>query len=606
MLGRILGEDLALYVRAHRGLLIVSLALTALSAFFVVVPAYLLQPFIDEGMKAGTEPATWKIPWVVIHWEEGLSWHRTERVLVGGISSNRLLILLTLIAFLSILFKSITTYLSQLAAAAFSNRAVMSIRTGLYDKFVSLPLGFYHKRKAGELISRSTADLTVMQDRISNILIGLVEHPLTAMAFLAYLFLMNFRLTLLVFVAVPLIVVLVRLFGRKVKKHSRRVQDAMSDVTSAYQETLLCLKVVQGFCMNQGESNKFRMLADTLYQKVMHWNRWHLGLGPMMDSTVFLVLPAVLIIGKMYFHHTLGELISLIYAFSRVYAPLKSLARVNNELRTLQGATERVFGIMKIIPDIRERPKALVLPRHKESIEFSGVGFSYEPGVPVLEGITMKIGAGEMVAFVGSTGAGKSTLLDLIPRFYDVTSGSIAIDGIDIRDVTLDSLRRQISTVSQDILLFHDTIANNIRYGRPEKGMDEIIEAAKAAHAHGFITAQAAGYESVIGDRGARLSGGQRQRVSIARAILVDPSILILDEAASALDAESERFIQEAIGRLKGGRTILVAAHRLSTIREADRIYVLENGKIVESGSRGDLLALNGRFRQLHDIQFRA
>ncbi|MFH1124327.1 MAG: ABC transporter ATP-binding protein [Pseudomonadota bacterium] len=606
MLGRILGEDLALYVRAHRGLLIVSLALTALSAFFVVVPAYLLQPFIDEGMKAGTDPATWKIPWIVIRWEEGLSWHRTERVLVGGISSNRLLILLTLVAFLSILLKSMTTYLSQLAAAAFSNRAIRSLRSGLYDKFLSLPLGFYHKRKAGELISRSTADLTVMQDRISNILIGLVEHPLTAMAFLAYLFLMNFRLTLLVFVAVPLIVVLIRLFGRKVKKHSRRVQDAMSDVTSAYQETLLCLKVVQGFCMNQGESNKFRMLADTLYQKVMHWNRWHLGLGPMMDSTVFLVLPAVLIIGKMYFHHTLGELISLIYAFSRVYAPLKSLARVNNELRTLQGATERVFGIMKIIPDIQDRPKALVLPRHKEAIEFSGVGFSYEPGVPVLEGITMKIGAGEMVAFVGSTGAGKSTLLDLIPRFYDVTSGSIAIDGIDIRDVTLDSLRRQISTVSQDILLFHDTIANNIRYGRPEKGMDEIIEAAKAAHAHGFITAQAAGYESVIGDRGARLSGGQRQRVSIARAILADPSILILDEAASALDAESERFIQEAIGRLKGGRTILVAAHRLSTIREADRIYVLENGKIVESGSRGDLLALNGRFRQLHDIQFRA
>jgi len=606
MLGRILGEDLALYVRAHRGLLIVSLALTALSAFFVVVPAYLLQPFIDEGMKAGTDPATWKIPWVVIRWEEGLSWHRTERVLVGGISSNRLLIFLTLIAFLSILFKSMTTYLSQLAAAAFSNRAIRSIRTGLYDKFVSLPLGFYHKRKAGELISRSTADLTVMQDRISNILIGLVEHPLTAMAFLAYLLLMNFRLTLLVFVTVPLIVALIRLFGRKVKKHSRRVQDAMSDVTSAYQETLLCLKVVQGFCMNQGESNKFRMFADTLYQKVMHWNRWHLGLGPMMDSTVFLVLPGVLIIGKMYFHHTLGELISLIYAFSRVYAPLKSLARVNNELRTLQGATERVFGIMRIIPDIQDRPKALVLPRHKKSIEFSGVGFSYEPGVPVLEGLNMKIGAGEMVAFVGSTGAGKSTLLDLITRFYDVTSGSIAIDGIDIRDVTLDSLRRQISTVSQDILLFHDTLANNIRYGRPEKGMDEIIEAAKAAHAHGFITAQAAGYESVIGDRGTRLSGGQRQRISIARAILVDPSILILDEAASALDAESERFIQEAIERLRGGRTILVAAHRLSTVREADRIYVLENGKIVESGTRGDLLALNGRFRQLHDIQFRA
>ncbi len=606
MLDRILGKDIAFYVRAHRGLVFVSILLTAVSAIFVVVPAYLLQPFVDEGMKTGSDPVTWKIPWIVFDFQSGLSWHRTELVLVDGVSPNRLLILLTFVAFLSVLLKSITIYFSQLAAAAFSNRAIKSLRIDLFDKFISLPLGFYHKRKAGELISRATADLTVMQATIANILIGLVQNPLTALAFLIYLFIMNYKITLLVFFVGPVIVGLVRILGRKVKKHSTRVQDAISDVTSAYQESLLCLKVIQGFCMDEVESSKFRLLADRLYKKVMHFNRWLLAVGPMMDSTLFLVLPVVLIAGKVFFHHTLGELISMIYAFSRVYAPIKGLARVNAELRTLQGATERVFGIMKTIPEIENRPAAKILPRHAESIEFKGVSFSYEPGMPVLEDISFRIEKGEMVAFVGSTGAGKSTLLDLVSRFYDVTKGSITIDGIDIREVTLESLRKQISIVSQEILLFHDTISNNIKYGYPGRGMEEVIEAAKAAHAHDFIMDQSKGYDTIVGDRGTLLSGGQRQRIAIARAILTNPSILILDEAASALDAESDRLVQEAIERLRGGRTILVVAHRLSTIRKADRIYVLEDGKIVEYGTRAELMALNGRFRQLHDMQFRA
>ncbi|MFO7460567.1 MAG: ABC transporter ATP-binding protein [Desulfatiglandales bacterium] len=606
MLDYILGKDLARYVRAHRSLIFCSMALTACSALFVVIPAYILQPFIDEGMKSGADPATWKIPWFALDFGNGLSWQKREIVLLQDVSPNFLLVILSLVAFLAILFKSMTLYLSQLAAAAFSNRAIRSMRVELFERFISLPLGFYHKRRAGELISRSTADLTVMQERIANILIGLVEHPLTALAFLSYVLLVNFKLTLLVFFAAPIVVGSVRLFGRKVKKHSARVQDAMAQVTAAYQETLLCLKVVQGFCSGRIESARFQRLTDELYRNVMKWNRWSLGLGPLMDSTGFLVLPGVLIVGKLYFDHSLGELISLIYAYSRVYGPVKSLARVNNELRTLQGATERVFEIMKTIPEIQDRPGALELPRHQDSIEFKNVSFSYEAGIPILQDISLTIRAGEMIALVGSTGAGKSTLLDLIPRFYDVTQGSIRIDGIDIREVTLASLRRQISTVSQEVLLFHSTIADNIRYGHPERSIEQVMEAARAAHAHDFIMAQPHGYDSLVGDRGTLLSGGQRQRIAIARAILADPSILILDEAASALDAESETLVQEAIERLRGGRTILVAAHRLSTIRKADRIYVLENGRILESGTRESLMSLNGRFRQLHDIQFRA
>lgn len=604
MLERILGKDIAHYVRVHRGLMIAAVVLTAFSALFVVVPAYLLQPFVDEGMKSASEPASWKIPWIAFDGSP-FSWTRTEKVIVDSVSPNRLLVILTLVAFGSVLCKSLTLYLSQLSAAAFSNRAIRSIRIDLFKRFVSLPLSFYHHYKVGELISRSTADVTVMQERIANILIGLVQHPLTALVFLAYLFLMNWKLTLIVFFAAPIIVGLIRLFGRKVKKHSSRVQDQISRVTSAYQETLLCLKVVQSGCTQERESEKFRDLAQELYRKIMKWNRWFLGLGPMMDSTVFLVLPGVLVVGKIYFHHSLGELMSMIYAFSRVYSPIKNLARVNNELRTLQGATERVFSIMKTEPEIHDVPGAKPLPRHERSLEFDDVWFSYDASPPVLKGVSLYAEAGEMVAFVGSTGAGKSTLLDLVPRFYDPTRGAVRIDGRDVRDVTLQSLRRQIGIVSQEVLLFHDTLANNIRYMRPDASMEEVVNAARLAHAHDFILEQSAGYDTLAGDRGSLLSGGQRQRIAIARAILAHPSILILDEAASALDAESERSVQESINALQGGPTILVVAHRLSTVRKADRIYVLEKGCIVESGTQEELLEQNGRFRQLHDMQFR-
>ena len=319
MLDYILGKEIASYVKRHRTLVICSLVLTAISSLFVVVPAYLLQPFVDEGMKSGSDPVAWKIPWVTFDSGSWLSWHRTERVLVEGVSPNKLLVLLTFVAFVSVVIKSITIYLGGLSAVAFANRAVRSLRIDLFKKFVSLPLGFYHTRKSGELVARSTADLTVMQNLIGNVLIGLIEYPLTALVFVVYVFLMNYKLSLLVFFVVPPILGLARLFGRKVKKHSTRVQDSTAEVTSIYQETLLCLKLVHGFFTGKREVEKFRELADRLYRKVMRWNRWHLGLGPMMDSAVFLVLPTVLILGKIYFHHTLGELMSMVYAFSRAY-----------------------------------------------------------------------------------------------------------------------------------------------------------------------------------------------------------------------------------------------------------------------------------------------
>jgi len=603
MLDKILGKDIATYVKANRGLIILAIVLSALSSLFIVVPAYLLKPLFDEGMNRASDPVNWTIPWLTYHFP--LSFKKTELTIVEAISPNRLLILLAGIAFISVIFKSITRYLSELAGAAFSNRAIKSLRIDLAEKFIKLPLTFYHKRKSGELIARATADLTVMQGYISNIIIGLVQHPLTVIIFIAYLILMNYKLTLLVIISGPVIVGLVRLFGRKVKKHSTRVQDGTAEVTSSYQEILLLLKVIKGFCRGKYESDRFKELADTLYKRVMHWNRWQLGIGPMMDASVFLIVPGILLIGKIYFNHTLGELISMLYAFSATYAPIKNLAKININLKTLQGATKRVFEIIHTVPTIQDKPDARVMPRLKDTIEFSHVDFGYEPGKLILHDISFTINAGEMVALVGSTGAGKSTLLDLIPRFYDVYSGSITIDGIDIRDVTLESLRAQIATVSQESLLFHETIGNNINFNGDHYKREQIENAAKTAQAHDFIMSLPEEYETIVGDRGTLVSGGQRQRIAIARAILKDPAIIILDEPASALDPESELLIQEAIENLLGQRTVFIVSHRLNTIRRADMICVLERGRIVESGAHEKLIAANGRYKNLFDIQFR-
>ena len=606
MLEKILGKEISKYLKKYKLLILCAILPACIASIMAVVPAEILPSLVDKGMSTETEPVSLTIKVPVWDSDSSFPIKLENREFVKDTTPNSLLILVSIIFLISTIFKSITIYMSRMAAAAFSNRAIRAIRIDLYNKFISLHQGFYHEYKIGALISRSTADLTVMQSTISNIVIGLVMQPLMGLLFLLSALKMNYKLTLIVLITTPIILGLIRLFGRKVKKHSKKVQESTAEVTSAYQETLLCLKVVQGFCTIENHSGKFQELANILYKKTMHWNLWLRGLVPMMDSVMALILPAILIGGKIYFNHTLGELLALFYALSRTYTPVKQLAIINNDLKTLQGATERVFGILNTRPDIEDKEKAIPLPRHNKTIEFKNVSFSYKKENPILQNISFEVKAGEMVAFVGSTGAGKSTLMDLIPRFYDVTEGQILIDGMDIRDVTIESLRMQMGIVSQEVLLFHDTILNNISCRSSDIDMKDVIDAATAAHAHDFIMAQPDQYETVVGDRGSLLSGGQKQRISIARAILTRPSILILDEVASALDAESEELIQKAIESLKGKCTIFAVAHRLSTIRNADRIFVLEKGKIVESGTQKELMARDGRFRQLHHMQFKS
>ena len=322
MIEKILGKDIYRYIKAYKGLIFLSLLLTAFASVSVVVPAYLLKPFIDKGMISEEDKVSWKIPWIELSLEDGISISKSQKTIVDNISPDLLLIIITIIAFLSVLFRAGFTYLGQLCGAAFSNRAIMRLREDLFDKFLSLSHSFYHRQKIGELISRATADITVMQERIANIIIGLVQYPIMALVFLVYLLFMNWIITLIVIITAPMISFFIRLFGKKVKKHSRMVQEVTSQLTSMYQEAILCLKIIQGFCMERKVSDNFKEKANELYRRVMHWNRWQLGIGPMMDVSVFLILPAVLLAGKIYFHHSLGEIIAILYAFARAYSPV--------------------------------------------------------------------------------------------------------------------------------------------------------------------------------------------------------------------------------------------------------------------------------------------
>ncbi len=604
VLQKILGKDIAKYVKGHSGLIVATILFTSIASLFGVIPAYLLKPFIDQGMRSSGERVSWEIPWPLADENSALGFKLGTRVLLEDIPSDNLLIILTFLAFGAVLLKSLFTYLGGLCGAAFSTKVVNKIREALFNKFVTLHVGYYTNKRTGELVGRANADLTLMQSMIWEILVGLIEHPVTALAFFSYLLYMNYKMTILLILFVPVIALVVRKFGRKVKRHAERVQDANAQLSQRYHEGITCLRVIQGTAQEERESRRFSEEVQSLYKNIMNWNKWQLGLGPFMDAMVFLFVPGVLILSKVYFQHTLGEIVSMVFAFSRVYGPIKKLSLVNNNIKTLQGATGRVFGILKTHSEIEEGKEKRPFLGLKEKIQFKDVWFGYDKEAPVLKGIDLEIRAGEMVAIVGSTGAGKSTLLDLLPRFYDVNRGSILLDGINIREFSLRDLRRKIGFVNQDTILFNDTIANNIRYGAQNKGMEEVIRAAKLALAHDFIVAQPKGYETVIGDRGVALSGGQRQRLAIARALLLEPSILLLDEAASALDAESDQMIRETIEGLRGHLTIIMVAHRLSSILNADRIVVMEEGKILESGTKAELLNLNGRFKKLFDLQF--
>jgi len=398
------------------------------------------------------------------------------------------------------------------------------------------------------------------------------------------------------------------LIGRKMRRRSTHVQERMADLTSILQETIVGARVVKAFGMEGFESRKFDAANQKYYSSFVHLRRVSAAARPLSEYMIILVAVTMLWFGgrEIFVNRTLEpqQFILFVTALLATIGPIKGLSDVNNHVQQGVSAANRIFSVLDTPPAIRDREGARTLPSLGHGIRYENVCFAYKPETPVLRDIEIEIGCGEVVALVGSSGAGKSTAMDLLARFHEPTSGRITVDGVDIRDATIASLRAQLGIVTQDTILFHDTVRNNIAYGRPDASNEDIEAAARAAHAHEWISAMPQGYDTVVGERGTKISGGERQRLAIARALLKNPPILLLDEATSSLDMESERLVQEALERLMEGRTVLVIAHRLSTVRRAHKIVVLESGRVVASGTHDELIGQDGLYRRLYDLQF--
>ena len=485
---------------------------------------------------------------------------------------------------------------------------VRDIRQHLYGHMQSLSLSFYIRHPAGVLMSRVTNDVALMQSTLTDATTGMVKDVFTVICLVGVVFYRDWKMAIVALVVFPLAFLPIVRVGRKLRRTSTRTQEVMGSLSSHLQETISGAKLVKSFGAEGYEIERFTVRNRELYRLSMKVARVQAITAPLSDVFGGLGAAAVVYYGGYSVVNgitTPGNFFSFITALFMLYAPVKSLSRVNNVIQQGIAAGIRVFEVIDTLPEVRERDGAVPLPPVRKEIVFDGVNFRYSPdGDPVLQGIDLRVPAGTMVAIVGSSGAGKTTLVDLLPRFYDPQSGAIRFDGVDIRDVTLASLRSRIAIVGQHTVLFNDTVRNNIAYWMPGAPMERVVEAARRANAHAFIERLERGYDTGVGEQGLSLSGGERQRLAIARALLKDAPVLILDEATSALDTESERVVQEALDTLMKGRTTFVIAHRLSTVRNADVIVVIEGGRIVEKGRHEELLSRQSRYRDFYLKQF--
>ena len=497
------------------------------------------------------------------------------------------------------LVKGLGSYASTYLMTSVGQRVVMDVRNQLFRHIVGQSAGFFASRTTGRLMSRITNDVHQIQQAVSVTFGDLLRESLALVGYATLLFIYDARLALVCMTGAPVIVYpLVRL-GQRVRRTTRRSQEELEHLSHVTAEAFTGHRIVKAFGAEAHETNKFREVAARLYRTNMKVTSSVAALPPLMELLGGFGIAVALWYGSREIataRLTSGEFASFIAALFMMYGPVKKLSRVNAGLQQATAAAERIFEMLDVHTEVRDRPGSRPLARLRDRISFRDVGFSYDgsTGPHVLRHVSFDVRAGEMVAVVGLSGAGKTTVVNLLARFYDVTEGAIVLDGVDVRDGTMASLRSQIAMVTQETILFDDTIAGNIAYGSPQAPQDAIEAAARAAHAHEFISALADGYETRIGERGQRLSGGQRQRLAIARAVLTNAPILILDEATSSLDSESELLVQDALAKLMQNRTSFVIAHRLSTVRRADAIIVLDRGRVVEVGRHQDLLAREG------------
>ncbi len=493
----------------------------------------------------------------------------------------------------------LTTWISQ--------RVVADFRTHLFAHLQNLAVSFFARRRTGELLSRLMNDVTVIQSIVTETPIDTAKQLVTFIGGIGFLLAMNWRLCLLILLLLPLLVLVAKFFGRKLKSLSTSIQDQTAALSTLLEEVISGIRIVKSFVQTKREEGRF--LAQIQHGLALSLKRAGIMalFVPVISLLTFSAAAAVLWYGGTQVIEgavTPGDLFAFVLFAGILIGPFSSAARVFAQVKEAQGATQRVFEILDAEADIRDIPNAHVLSAVKGHVRAEQVGFSYDPRTPVLSHLSFEAQPGELVAFVGPTGAGKTTVINLLHRFYDPVEGRITVDGHDLKEVTVDSWYRQVALVPQETVLFGGTILDNIRYGNPEASEEAVQEASKAAHAHEFISAFPDKYATVVGEKGINLSGGQRQRIAIARAILKNPRLLLLDEATSSLDTESERLVQEALERLMQGRTTFVVAHRLSTIQRADRILVLDKGRVVEQGTHAQLLERKGLYHYLYTIRF--